>query len=65
MVKEQCVDQLGLLGKEFENTNDNLDEDLCFPPNEGMGDSGEDNVATTPSVEKNPISLRLNTQIFK
>jgi hypothetical protein len=52
MAKKQFVDQLGLLGKEFENTNDDLDEDFCLPPNEGMGDSGEDNVATTPRCRK-------------
>jgi hypothetical protein len=48
------VDQLGLLGEDFENTNDNFDEDFCLPPNESMGDSGEDNVTTTPRRRKEP-----------
>ncbi len=50
----QCVDQLGLLGEDFEDTNEDLDEDICLPPNEGVGDSGEDNVSTTHRCKKEP-----------
>ncbi len=56
------MDQLGLLGEDFENTNDNFDEYFCLPPNEGMGDSGEIMSPLHLGVEKNPINLRLNTQ---